>query len=97
MEKTITSGFALASDTERPDGACAPRAHIVACDTAAHLPGWVANELTEVGWPATGGLVSPDAGQLPEWRVRYNEARRLRRREQCRAAHQRWLAKREVA
>ena|SRR5688572_15761257 len=53
----MTRPLFLASDTEHSDGACAPRAHIVACDTAAHLPGRVANELTEVGWPATGGAV----------------------------------------
>lgn len=49
----------------------------------------------EFGYPATATRVSPDAGLLPEWRIKYNEARRQRRREQCRAAHQRWLAKQE--
>jgi hypothetical protein len=49
----------------------------------------------EPGWPAQPTRVAPDAGQLPEWRIKYNEARRQRRREQCRAAHQRWLEKQE--
>ena len=44
-----------------------------------------------VGWPAKPTRVGPDVGLLPEWRIKYNEARRQRRREQCRAAHKRWL------
>jgi hypothetical protein len=44
-----------------------------------------------IGWPAESSPTGPDVGQLPDWRIRYNEARRQRRREQCRAAHKRWL------
>lgn len=80
---------------ERMCGAVCPRGTDVGSGTTSHLPGYCLNEGDVPGWPATGGRVSPDAGQLPEWRVKYNAARRERRRAQCRAAHQRWLAKQE--
>lgn len=50
----------------------------------------------EIAWPAEPTRVGPDAGQPPDWRLKYNEARRERRRQQCRAAHQRWLEKKEA-
>jgi hypothetical protein len=45
------------------------------------------------GWPASPTRVAPGANLIPDWRIKYNEARRQRRREQCRAAHKRWLEK----
>lgn len=92
MDQPIPSGFFAASGTGHPSGAASHRDLHAACGEV-HLPSYCLNEGDGPGWPATGGLVSPDAGQLPEWRVKYNAARRERRREQCRAAHRRWLDK----
>jgi hypothetical protein len=56
MENTIASGFFAAPTTAQACVAESPRGNNVGA-AEVHLPGSVANELIEVGWPATATRV----------------------------------------